>query len=66
VRTVPSILNYELAVRVLRDPIDADSTISTLEEKIRRIVQTAAPTPIEKSFGPSTPRGTTGWMPATL
>jgi hypothetical protein len=43
VRTVTSIMNYELAVRTLIDPIDADSTISKLEEKIRRVLATKGP-----------------------
>jgi hypothetical protein len=36
VRTVTAILNYELTIRMVTDPIDADSNISKLEEKIRR------------------------------
>jgi hypothetical protein len=36
VSTVAAILNYEFELRVLTDPIDADSTIAKLEEKIRR------------------------------
>jgi hypothetical protein len=36
VKTVVSILEYEFQLRVLTDPIDADSTIAALEEKIRR------------------------------
>jgi hypothetical protein len=43
VGTVTSILNYELEVRTLTDPIDADSTISKLEEKIRRVLKTKGP-----------------------
>jgi hypothetical protein len=38
VSTVTAILNYELSVRILTDPIDADSTISKLEERIRRVL----------------------------
>jgi hypothetical protein len=43
VRTVTSILDYELAVRILTDPIDADSTIAKLEEKIRRVLDAKGP-----------------------
>ena len=38
VRHVTSILDYELNIRMLTDPIDADSTVSRLEEKIRRVL----------------------------
>jgi hypothetical protein len=40
VRTVTSILDYELAVRIFHDPIDADNTVSKLEEGIRRALST--------------------------
>lgn len=36
VRAVISILDYELKIRTLTDPIDADNKIAALEEKIRR------------------------------
>jgi len=36
VETTLAILDYELALRCLTDPIDADNTIARLEEKIRR------------------------------
>lgn len=36
VQTVTSILKYEFDLRMLTDPIDADSTIAQLEEKVRR------------------------------
>jgi Protein of unknown function (DUF3987) len=36
VATVCRILDYELAIRILTDPIDADGTIARLEESIRR------------------------------
>ncbi len=36
VEMVIAILNYELRVRILTDPIDADNTIARLEEGIRR------------------------------
>jgi hypothetical protein len=36
VRTVVSMLDYELELRRLTDPIDADNTIAMLEEKIQR------------------------------
>jgi len=39
VNTVTAILNYVLNVRIVTDPIDADNTISKLEEKIRRSLQ---------------------------
>jgi hypothetical protein len=43
VRTVTAILDYELRVRILTDPIDADNTISKLEEKIRRALDVRGP-----------------------
>jgi hypothetical protein len=43
VRTVVSILNYELALRKLTDPIDADSTIAKMEESIRRYLKQKGP-----------------------
>jgi len=36
VRTVVAILDYELKIRTVTDPIDADNKIAALEEKIRR------------------------------
>lgn len=36
VQTVTAILKYEFDLRTLTDPIDADSTIAQLEEKVRR------------------------------
>lgn len=36
---VVSILDYELRVRTLTDPIDADNTIAKMEEKIRRVLK---------------------------
>jgi len=38
VATVRLILDYELRMRELTDPIDADNTIAKLEEKIRRVL----------------------------
>jgi hypothetical protein len=38
-QAVLAILDYELAIRKYHDPIDADSVIAKLEEKIRRKVQ---------------------------
>jgi hypothetical protein len=38
VQTVRSILSYELSIRELTDPIDADNVIAKLEEKIRRVL----------------------------
>jgi hypothetical protein len=43
VKTVTSILDYELNIRVLTDPIDADATVAKLEEKIRRVLQVKGP-----------------------
>jgi hypothetical protein len=40
IRRVIAILNYELAVRALTDPIDADRTIARIEETIRRQLRT--------------------------
>jgi hypothetical protein len=36
IEAVIAILDYELTVRTLRDPIDADGSIAKLEERIRR------------------------------
>jgi hypothetical protein len=41
------LLNYELAVRRLYDPIDADNAIARMEESIRRVLS---------SYGPLTER----------
>jgi len=38
VETVIAILDYELEIRRLTDPIDADNAIAKLEEKIRRVL----------------------------
>lgn len=43
VNTVRAILNYELNVRIVTDPVDADGKISKLEEKIRRSLQAKGP-----------------------
>jgi hypothetical protein len=40
VQVVTDILNYELRVRMMTDPVDADSVVAGLEEKIRRAVDT--------------------------
>jgi hypothetical protein len=40
---VKDLLNYELAVRRLYDPIDADNAIARLEESIRRVLATYGP-----------------------
>jgi hypothetical protein len=40
---VRDLLNYELAVRRLYDPIDADNAIARLEESIRRVLSTYGP-----------------------
>jgi hypothetical protein len=40
---VRDLLNYELAVRRLYDPIDADTLIARLEESIRRVLATYGP-----------------------
>lgn len=38
VRATISLLNWQLAVRKIHDPIDADSTMAKMEEKFRRIL----------------------------
>ena len=43
VQVVTSILNYELEMRILTDPIDTDNTIARLEEKIRRVLGQKGP-----------------------
>jgi hypothetical protein len=43
VQTVIEILNYELSIRMLTDPIDADGIIAKLEEKIRRSLKVKGP-----------------------
>jgi hypothetical protein len=43
VNTVTAIQKYVLNVRILTDPIDADNTISRLEEKIRRALGARGP-----------------------
>jgi len=43
VKSVTSILDYELNIRMVTDPIDADSTVSKLEEKIRRVLGARGP-----------------------
>jgi hypothetical protein len=43
VEVVKSILNYEINVRRMNDPIDADSQIAKLEEKIRRVLRSRGP-----------------------
>jgi len=43
VRVVCGILGYELKLRILADPIDADSTIAKLEEAIRRTLRVKGP-----------------------
>jgi hypothetical protein len=43
VKTVCAILDYELRLRMLLDPIDADNTIAHLEEKIRRVLTSKGP-----------------------
>jgi len=40
---VRDLLNYELAVRRLYDPIDADTLIAKVEESIRRVLDTYGP-----------------------
>ena len=40
---VRDLLNYELAVRRLYDPIDADNAIARMEERIRRVLSTHGP-----------------------
>ena len=39
IRDVIAILDYELRLRILSDPIDADNNIAKMEEKIRRYLQ---------------------------
>ena len=43
VATVRSILDYELRMRELTDPIDADNTIAKLENKVRRVLSAKGP-----------------------
>jgi hypothetical protein len=43
VETVLAILDYELAIRRLTDPVDADNTVAMLEEKIRRALTSRGP-----------------------
>jgi hypothetical protein len=43
VRRVTDVLDYELRLRMLTDPIDADGKIARLEEKIRRVLRTKGP-----------------------
>jgi hypothetical protein len=43
VTTVRLILDYELKMRELTDPIDADNTIAKLENKIRRVLSAKGP-----------------------
>jgi hypothetical protein len=43
VQTVHLMLNYELRIRELTDPIDADNVIAKLEEKIRRVLSVKGP-----------------------
>ncbi len=43
VQTVLAILDYELKIRMLTDPIDADGTIAKLEERIRRTLGAKGP-----------------------
>src|SRR5262249_24997512 len=43
VSTVRLILDYELKMRELTDPIDADNLIAKLEEKIRRVLAQKGP-----------------------
>jgi hypothetical protein len=43
IEAVIPILNYELAVRIDTDPIDAENTIAELEEKIRRQLKRRGP-----------------------
>jgi hypothetical protein len=43
IKTVTAILNYELKLRIITDPIDADTNISKLEEKIRRALKAKGP-----------------------
>ena len=55
VRMVTAIMDYELQVRTLTDPIDADDRIAKLEEKIRRLLQ---------AKGPQSPRDLRRWTNA--
>jgi hypothetical protein len=43
VETVIAILDYELKVRTVTDPVNADDRIAKLEEKIRRQLQARGP-----------------------
>jgi hypothetical protein len=43
VKTVTAMLDYELQVRTLTDPVNADGIIAKLEEKIRRQLKTRGP-----------------------
>jgi uncharacterized protein DUF3987 len=43
VETVLTILDYELAIRRVTDPVDADNTIAILEERIRRALTSRGP-----------------------
>ena len=43
VSTVVEILNYELAVRMETDPIDADNLIAKVEQKIKRVLTAHGP-----------------------
>ena len=43
IRRVVAILDYELRIRMLTDPIDADNRIARLEEKIRRSLKGKGP-----------------------
>jgi hypothetical protein len=43
VGTVRLILDYELKMRELTDPIDADNTIAKLEERVRRVLSARGP-----------------------
>jgi hypothetical protein len=40
VQDVIDLMNWQLQARRLYDPIDADSTIAKIEEKIRRVLKT--------------------------
>jgi hypothetical protein len=44
VEKVIKLMNWQLAVRQLHDPIDADSKMAAMEERIRRILKTGAQT----------------------
>jgi len=43
VRDVMAILDYELHLRAVSDPIDADNTIAKMEKSIRRQLQNRGP-----------------------